>query len=95
MDRFRSTLGALADWVGRRVVWLRATLGEGRPRLQGGERGQGLTEYALIISLIALAVIAASLVTWLKTKALDVGMAGNGAIAGLVAITAPSGYVEF
>jgi ammonium transporter, Amt family len=40
-------------------------------------------------------VIAASLVTWLKTKALDVGMAGNGAIAGLVGITAPSGYVEF
>jgi Amt family ammonium transporter len=34
-------------------------------------------------------------VTWLKTKALDVGMAGNGAIAGLVGITAPSGYVEF
>jgi Amt family ammonium transporter len=32
---------------------------------------------------------------WFKTKALDVGMSGNGAIAGLVAITAPSGYVEF
>ena len=30
-----------------------------------------------------------------KTRSLDVGMAGNGAIAGLVAITAPSGYVEF
>ena len=30
----------------------------------------------------------------LKTKALDIGMAGNGAIAGLVGITAPSGYVE-
>ena len=40
-------------------------------------------------------MIAASLVTWIKTRALDVGMAGNGAIAGLVAITAPSGYVEF
>ena len=26
---------------------------------------------------------------------LDIGMTGNGAIAGLVAITAPSGYVEF
>src|ERR671919_737662 len=45
--------------------------------------------------LVGLGVIAASLVTWLKTKALDVGMGGNGAIAGLVAITAPSGYVEF
>jgi Amt family ammonium transporter len=31
----------------------------------------------------------------MKFKALDVGMAGNGAIAGLVGITAPSGYVEF
>ena len=28
-------------------------------------------------------------------KTYDVGMAGNGAIAALVAITAPSGYVEF
>jgi pilus assembly protein Flp/PilA len=55
MDRFRSTLGALADWVGRRVVWLRAALAEGQP----GERGQGLVEYALIISLIALVVLGA------------------------------------
>jgi Amt family ammonium transporter len=31
----------------------------------------------------------------LKQKTLDIGMIGNGAIAGLVAITAPSGYVEF
>ena len=30
-----------------------------------------------------------------RRKTIDVGMAGNGAIAGLVAITAPSGYVEF
>ena len=29
-----------------------------------------------------------------KVKKIDIGMAGNGAIAGLVAITAPSGYVE-
>lgn len=55
MDRFRSTLGALADWVGRRVVWLRAALAEGQP----SERGQGLAEYALILSLIAIAVIGA------------------------------------
>ena len=31
---------------------------------------------------------------YFKTKRIDIGMAGNGAIAGLVAITAPSGYVE-
>ena len=30
----------------------------------------------------------------LKTGTIDIGMAGNGAIAALVAITAPSGYVE-
>jgi Amt family ammonium transporter len=29
-----------------------------------------------------------------KTRRIDIGMAGNGAIGGLVAITAPSGYVE-
>jgi Amt family ammonium transporter len=31
---------------------------------------------------------------YLRTKRIDIGMAGNGAIAALVAITAPSGYVE-
>lgn len=40
-------------------------------------------------------VIAASLLVYAMTRKLDVGMSGNGAIAGLVAITAPSGYVEF
>jgi Amt family ammonium transporter len=40
-------------------------------------------------------VITASLLVYALTKKLDVGMSGNGAIAGLVAITAPSGYVEF
>jgi Amt family ammonium transporter len=39
-------------------------------------------------------VIGALLLTQLVLKTLDVGMIGNGAIAGLVAITAPSGYVE-
>ena len=32
---------------------------------------------------------------YLMRKTVDIGMAGNGAIAGLVAITAPSGYVNF
>src|ERR671933_685009 len=31
---------------------------------------------------------------YVKTRNIDIGMAGNGAIAALVAITAPSGYVE-
>lgn len=43
----------------------------------------------------AAGVIGASLAVWLKSKTLDVGMAGNGAIAGLVGITAPSGFVEY
>src|SRR5918997_1984520 len=40
----------------------------------------------------ALGAIASSK---LLTRSFDIGMTGNGAIAGLVAITAPSGYVEF
>jgi Amt family ammonium transporter len=52
-------------------------------------------EVALNTQLAAAAgVIGALAVVWMKTKSLDVGMAGNGAIAGLVAITAPCGYVE-
>ncbi len=43
----------------------------------------------------AAGVIGASLATYLKSRQLDVGMAGNGAIAGLVGITAPSGFVEY
>ncbi|HEX9967393.1 MAG TPA: ammonium transporter [Solirubrobacterales bacterium] len=43
----------------------------------------------------AAGVIGASLAVWMKSRTLDVGMAGNGAIAGLVGITAPSGFVEF
>jgi Amt family ammonium transporter len=43
----------------------------------------------------AAGVIAAVGVMYLRTKTIDIGMAGNGAIAGLVAITAPSGYVEY
>jgi Amt family ammonium transporter len=39
-------------------------------------------------------VLGAIIVARWKTKSIDIGMAGNGAIAALVAITAPSGYVE-
>jgi Amt family ammonium transporter len=38
-------------------------------------------------------VLTAVLTAYWKTKTIDIGMAGNGAIAALVAITAPSGYV--
>ncbi len=43
----------------------------------------------------AAGVIGASLAVYVKSRTLDVGMAGNGAIAGLVGITAPSGFVEY
>ena len=33
--------------------------------------------------------------SYFKTRTFDIGMTGNGVIAGLVAITAPSGYVEY
>ncbi len=43
----------------------------------------------------AAGVVGACIAIWMKSKTLDVGMAGNGAIAGLVGITAPSGFVEY
>ena len=61
-----------------------------------GTSGNFMAEVALNTQLAAAAgVIGASVVTYAKTRSLDVGMAGNGAIAGLVGITAPSGFVEF
>jgi Amt family ammonium transporter len=61
-----------------------------------GTSGSRMAEVMLVTQLGAAAgVIGACLVTYFKTRSLDVGMAGNGAIAGLVGITAPSGYVEF
>jgi len=43
----------------------------------------------------AAGVLGATLAIYLKSRTLDVGMAGNGAIAGLVGITAPAGFVEY
>jgi ammonium transporter, Amt family len=61
-----------------------------------GAIGGRFAEIALVTNLAAAAgVVAALAVMYQRTKTYDVGMAGNGAIAGLVAITAPSGYVEF
>ena len=41
-----------------------------------------------------LGIIAAMIVMHAKTKTFDIGMAGNGAIAGLVAVTGPAGYID-
>jgi len=80
-------LGVLILWLGWFGFNAGSTLGTADNRF---------AEVALVTQLGAAGgVIAASLLIYLKTKALDVGMSGNGAIAGLVAITAPSGYVEF
>ena len=80
-------LGVLILWLGWFGFNAGSTLGTGEARF---------AEVALVTQLGAAAgVIGASIVIWFKTKALDVGMAGNGAIAGLVGITAPSGYIEF
>lgn len=58
--------------------------------------GNRFAEIVLVTNLAAAAgvIAAVSLMYWLR-KTIDIGMAGNGAIAGLVAITAPSGYVEY
>jgi len=50
----------------------------------------------LIITNLAAAcgVLGSLLMSYIKAKTLDIGMAGNGAIGALVAVTAPSGYVE-
>jgi Amt family ammonium transporter len=53
-------------------------------------------EVALNTQLAAAAGVIAALGTvYALTRTLDVGMAGNGAIAALVGITAPCGYVEY
>ena len=79
-------LGVLILWLG----WFGFNPGSGLNALDGR-----FPEIAMVTNLAAAAgVIAAVAVMYFKTKRIDIGMAGNGAIAGLVAITAPSGYVE-
>ena len=80
-------LGVLILWLG----WFGFN-----PGSTGGAIGNRFAEVALVTNLAAAAgVVAALAVMYMRTKTYDVGMAGNGAIAALVAITAPSGYVEF
>jgi len=79
-------LGVLILWLG----WFGFNPGSGLNALDGR-----FPEIAVITNLAAAAgVLAAVALMYLRTKTIDIGMAGNGAIAGLVAITAPSGYVE-
>jgi Amt family ammonium transporter len=80
-------LGVLILWLGWFGFNPGSTLGTGNARF---------AEIVVVTNLAAAAgVIGAILMSWRLQKTLDVGMIGNGAIAALVAITAPSGYVEF
>jgi ammonium transporter, Amt family len=80
-------LGVLILWLG----WFGFN-----PGSTLGAIGGRFAEVVVVTNLAAAAgVVAAVAVMYLKTKTIDIGMAGNGAIAGLVAITAPSGYVEY
>jgi Amt family ammonium transporter len=79
-------LGVLILWLG----WFGFNPGSTLNALDGR-----FPEILLITNLAAAAgVIAAIATARIKTGTIDIGMAGNGAIAALVAITAPSGYVE-
>ncbi len=80
-------LGVLILWLG----WFGFN-----PGSTLGAIGGRFAEVVVVTNLAAAAgVVAAVAIMYLKTKTIDIGMAGNGAIAGLVAITAPSGYVEY
>jgi Amt family ammonium transporter len=79
-------LGVLILWLG----WFGFNPGSTLGALDGR-----FPEVALVTMLAAAAGVLASIATaYWKTGTIDIGMAGNGAIGALVAITAPSGYVE-
>jgi ammonium transporter, Amt family len=80
-------LGVLILWLGWFGFNPGSTLGTADARF---------AEIVVVTNLAAAAgVIGAMATSYFMQKTLDVGMIGNGAIAALVAITAPSGYVEF
>ncbi len=79
-------LGVLILWLG----WFGFNPGSTLNALDGR-----FAEILIITNLAAaFGVLFAVITARLKTGTIDIGMAGNGAIAALVAITAPSGYVE-
>jgi Amt family ammonium transporter len=78
-------LGVLILWLG----WFGFNPGSTLGALDGR-----FTEVLVVTQLAACAGVLGAIVTsYWKTKTIDIGMAGNGAIGALVAITAPSGYV--
>src|SRR4051795_8165335 len=78
-------LGVLILWLG----WFGFNPGSTLGALDGR-----FTEVLIVTQLAASAGVLGAIITArLKTGQIDIGMAGNGAIGALVAITAPSGYV--
>jgi Amt family ammonium transporter len=58
--------------------------------------GGRFAEVVVVTNLAAAAGVVGAMATiYLVTRTFDIGMTANGAVAALVAITAPSGYVEF
>jgi Amt family ammonium transporter len=87
-------LGVVILWFG----WFGFNPGSTLGAIGGGvDAGLGrFAEVAVVTNLAAAAgVIGAMATIYTITRSFDIGMAGNGAIAALVAITAPSGYVEY
>jgi Amt family ammonium transporter len=79
-------LGVLILWLG----WFGFNPGS-TLNVQDGR----FTEIVVVTNLAAACgVLGSLLMSRILQKTLDIGMAGNGAIGALVAITAPSGYVE-
>jgi Amt family ammonium transporter len=79
-------LGVLILWLG----WFGFNPGSALQASDGR-----FSEILFITNLAGAAgVIGAIATAYISTKTIDIGMAGNGAIAALVAITAPSGYIE-
>jgi Amt family ammonium transporter len=79
-------LGVLILWLG----WFGFNPGTALGALDGR-----FAEIALVTQLACAAgVLTALMTSRAMQKTIDIGMVGNGAIAALVAITAPSGYVE-
>jgi Amt family ammonium transporter len=61
-----------------------------------GAIGNRFADVLVVTNLAAAAGVLGAMATiYLITRTFDIGMSANGAIAGLVAITAPSGYVNF
>ena len=79
-------LGVVILWLG----WFGFNPGSTLGALDGR-----FPEVLVVTQLAAAAgVLAAAITSRITQKTIDIGMVGNGAIAALVAITAPSGYVE-